>query len=95
MEEICALLPKNWLAETPETLASRRLGRHSAERERISEINWNLYKTSGKLTFLQVCLKSEPKSIFDFGFFFWAVICHIQQTVQLVEEGGIIRLVAE
>ncbi|MCD1158884.1 hypothetical protein [Peribacillus frigoritolerans] len=48
-----------------------------------------------KLIFLQVCLKSEPKSIFDFGFFFWAVICHIQQTVQLVEEGGIIRLVAE
>ncbi|WP_162604480.1 hypothetical protein [Peribacillus frigoritolerans] len=28
------LLPKNWLAETPETLASRRLGRQSAERER-------------------------------------------------------------
>ncbi|USK63794.1 hypothetical protein [Peribacillus frigoritolerans] len=38
----CAtLLPNNWLAETPQTLASRRLGRQSAERERISEINWN------------------------------------------------------
>ncbi|WP_343929456.1 hypothetical protein [Peribacillus frigoritolerans] len=32
-------LPKNWLAGTPQTLASRRLGRQSAERERISEIN--------------------------------------------------------
>jgi hypothetical protein len=39
MEEISTLLPKNWLAETPQTLASRRLGRQSAERERISEIN--------------------------------------------------------
>ncbi|WHX61421.1 hypothetical protein [Peribacillus frigoritolerans] len=36
------LLPNNWLAETPQTLASRRLGRQSAERERISEINSNL-----------------------------------------------------
>jgi hypothetical protein len=36
-------LPKNWLAETPETLASRRLGRQSAERERISEINWDVF----------------------------------------------------
>ncbi|MCP8649127.1 hypothetical protein NKX15_09660 [Streptococcus suis] len=88
-------MPKNWLAENPQPLAVGRLAVQSAERERISEINWNLYNTSGKLTFLHVCLKSEPKSIFDFGFFFWAVICHIQQTVQLVEEGGIIRLVAE
>ncbi|MGE7609262.1 hypothetical protein ACQKML_21910 [Peribacillus frigoritolerans] len=88
-------MPKNRLAETPESLASRRLGRQSAEREQISEINCNFFKTSGKLTFLQVCLKPEPKSILDFGFFFWAVICHIQQTVQLVGEGGINRLVAE
>ncbi|MFJ7928887.1 hypothetical protein [Peribacillus sp. NPDC096448] len=102
MKKYATLLPSNWLAETPQTLASRRLGRQSAERERISEINWNafkektvskldlygffivlgnpywfseinwhFFKTSGKLTFLQVCLKSEPKSIFDFGFFFW------------------------
>ncbi|MDG4849109.1 hypothetical protein P8767_17505 [Peribacillus frigoritolerans] len=40
-KKYATLLPKNWLAETPETLASRRLGRQSAERERISEINWN------------------------------------------------------
>ncbi|USK67638.1 hypothetical protein [Peribacillus frigoritolerans] len=47
------LLPNNWLAETPQTLASRRLGRQSAERERISEINWNLFKekTAGKRVF--------------------------------------------
>ncbi|PCD04945.1 hypothetical protein CMV16_26250 [Peribacillus simplex] len=38
------LLPKNWLAETPQTLASRRLGRQSAERERISEINSNVFE---------------------------------------------------
>ncbi|PAK40290.1 hypothetical protein, partial [Peribacillus simplex] len=38
-EEICDTLPKNWLAETPQALTSRRLGRQSAERERISEID--------------------------------------------------------
>ncbi|MCF7624137.1 MULTISPECIES: hypothetical protein [Peribacillus] len=41
-KKYATLLPKNWLAETPETLASRRLGRQSAERERISEISWNV-----------------------------------------------------
>ncbi|MBR8644655.1 hypothetical protein KEH51_09775 [[Brevibacterium] frigoritolerans] len=40
-KKFATLLPNNWLAETPQTLASRRLGRQSAERERISEINWN------------------------------------------------------
>ncbi|MFY0803158.1 hypothetical protein [Peribacillus frigoritolerans] len=39
------LLPKNWLAENPqEELAPRRLGRQSAERERISEIAWTFLK---------------------------------------------------
>ncbi|AZV60713.1 hypothetical protein DOZ91_08800 [Peribacillus frigoritolerans] len=40
-KKYATLLPKNWLTETPQTLASRRLGRQSAEREPISEINWN------------------------------------------------------
>ncbi|MFS0814430.1 MULTISPECIES: hypothetical protein [Peribacillus] len=38
LKKFATLLPNNWLAETPQTLASRRLGRQSAERERISEI---------------------------------------------------------
>ncbi|MGE1103196.1 hypothetical protein [Peribacillus simplex] len=42
LKKFATLLPKNWLAETPQTLASRRLGRQSAERERISEISWNV-----------------------------------------------------
>ncbi|MFE4075131.1 hypothetical protein [Peribacillus sp. YIM B13477] len=42
-KKYATLLPSNWLAETPETLASRRLGRQSAERERISEISCNVY----------------------------------------------------
>ncbi|MFE4074838.1 hypothetical protein [Peribacillus sp. YIM B13477] len=33
------LLPSNWLAETPQALALMRLGRQSAERERISGID--------------------------------------------------------
>jgi hypothetical protein len=48
MEEICDTPPNNRLAETPQTLALMRLGRQSAERERISEINSNL--PTSKLT---------------------------------------------
>ncbi|MBX9954221.1 hypothetical protein H7T43_04740 [Peribacillus simplex] len=44
LKKFATLLPNNWLAETPQTLASRRLGRQSAERERISEINWTFSK---------------------------------------------------
>ncbi|MBT2617565.1 MULTISPECIES: hypothetical protein [unclassified Bacillus (in: firmicutes)] len=36
------LLPKNELAKTPQALALMRLGRQSAERERISENSSNL-----------------------------------------------------
>ncbi|WP_458352640.1 hypothetical protein [Peribacillus frigoritolerans] len=42
LKKIATLLPKNWLDETPQTLASRRLGRQLAERERISEIYGNI-----------------------------------------------------
>ncbi|MFA1713971.1 hypothetical protein ACDX66_19920 [Peribacillus frigoritolerans] len=41
LKKFATLLPKNWLAETPQPLAVRRLGRQSAERERISEISWD------------------------------------------------------
>ncbi|MED3786097.1 hypothetical protein P4576_02385 [Peribacillus frigoritolerans] len=39
-KKIATLLPKSWLAKTPQELEPRRLGRQSAERERISEIDW-------------------------------------------------------
>jgi hypothetical protein len=53
LKKFATLLPNNWLAETPQTLASRRLGRQSAERERISEISRNVFKekTVGILAF--------------------------------------------
>ncbi|MGG0789708.1 hypothetical protein ABE132_13605 [Peribacillus simplex] len=38
LKKFATLLPNNWLDETPETF-TLRLGRQSAERERISEIN--------------------------------------------------------
>jgi hypothetical protein len=44
LKKFATLLPNNWLAETPQALAPRRLGRQSAERERISEINCNFFK---------------------------------------------------
>ncbi|MGE8017507.1 hypothetical protein ACQKOM_01105 [Peribacillus frigoritolerans] len=50
LKKFATLLPKNWLAETPQTLASRRLGRQSAERERISEISCNLNLKNGNYT---------------------------------------------
>ncbi|MFS0604406.1 hypothetical protein, partial [Peribacillus frigoritolerans] len=52
-KKFATLLPNYWLAETPQTPASRRLDRQSAERERISEINGNflIKKTAGKLEF--------------------------------------------
>ncbi|WP_185151465.1 hypothetical protein [Peribacillus simplex] len=43
LKKFATLLPKNWLDETPETFTLMRLGRQSAERERISEINWNVF----------------------------------------------------
>ncbi|MGG4197817.1 hypothetical protein [Peribacillus frigoritolerans] len=71
-KKIATLLPNNWLAETPQPLAVRRLGRQSAERERISEINWIFFsqkKTAGKLAFFfeLICslgfrVNSEPVS---------------------------------
>ncbi|MCY9141880.1 hypothetical protein [Peribacillus frigoritolerans] len=42
LKKFATLLPNNWLAETPQTLALMRLGRQSAERERISEIKLEL-----------------------------------------------------
>ncbi|WP_162604459.1 hypothetical protein [Peribacillus frigoritolerans] len=38
-KKFATLQPSNWLVETPETFTSRRLGRQSAERERISGID--------------------------------------------------------
>ncbi|MCK2009331.1 hypothetical protein, partial [Peribacillus sp. Aquil_B8] len=43
------LLPNNWLAETPQALEPRRLGRQSAERERISEITWSFFLKNCRL----------------------------------------------
>ncbi|WP_260320682.1 hypothetical protein [Peribacillus simplex] len=44
MKKFAILLPFYWLAKTPQPLALMRLGRQSAERERISEISWNFLK---------------------------------------------------
>ncbi|WP_339201002.1 hypothetical protein [Peribacillus sp. FSL P2-0133] len=43
LKKYATLLPKNWLAETLQPLALLRLGRQSAERERISEIIRTLF----------------------------------------------------
>ncbi|MEB2495027.1 hypothetical protein SOP93_28570 [Peribacillus frigoritolerans] len=40
-KKYATLLPNNWLAKTPQTLALMRLGRQSAGRERVSETNWD------------------------------------------------------
>jgi hypothetical protein len=43
-KKFATLLPNNWLAETPQALEPKRLGRQSAESERISEINCNFFQ---------------------------------------------------
>ncbi|WHX66472.1 hypothetical protein QNH26_22935 [Peribacillus frigoritolerans] len=43
MEEIFDTPAEILLAETPQALALMRLGRQSAERERVSGISWNVF----------------------------------------------------
>ncbi|MBX9953551.1 hypothetical protein H7T43_01320 [Peribacillus simplex] len=53
--ECTTLLPNNWLAETPQPIAVMRLGRQSAERERISEINFERFLLfTDRLNYLQL-----------------------------------------
>ncbi|WP_343929247.1 hypothetical protein [Peribacillus frigoritolerans] len=39
MKKSATHLPNNWVAETPQAHALMRLGRQSAERERVSKIS--------------------------------------------------------
>ncbi len=50
LKKFAILLPNSWLAETPQTL-----GRQSADRERISEISWNIFeeKNCRQIRFLE------------------------------------------
>jgi hypothetical protein len=69
-KKFATLLPSNWLAETPQALALRRLGRQSAERERISGINRNIFlrkKLYENWLLFEFCLQSEPAQ--SVGFF--------------------------
>ncbi|WP_289316917.1 hypothetical protein [Peribacillus sp. NJ4] len=60
VKKFVTLLPNNWLAKTPQSLALRRLDRQSAERERISEINWNRFIMKLQATSLhQICLQTD------------------------------------
>ncbi|MCY9006836.1 hypothetical protein, partial [Peribacillus frigoritolerans] len=61
-KKFATLLPNNWLAETPQALVPRRLGRQSAERERISEINWNFKKKKlqSNSLFLEFLYRQSP-----------------------------------
>ncbi|MFY0782640.1 hypothetical protein AB1K18_20510 [Peribacillus simplex] len=43
LKKFATLLPNNWLAKTAQTFALMRLGRQSAERERISENSWTFF----------------------------------------------------
>ncbi|MBT2645868.1 hypothetical protein J7E52_03870 [Bacillus sp. ISL-34] len=74
LKKFATLLPNNWLAKTSQTLALMRLGRQSAERERISEINRNIFleKTVCILAFLRVCLQSETRPFV--GFFLFMIL---------------------
>ncbi|PKF88852.1 hypothetical protein CW306_05790 [Bacillus sp. BA3] len=69
-KKFATLLPSNCLAETPQALALRRLGRQSAEREQISGINRNTFlrkKLYENWLLFEFCLQSEPAQ--SAGFF--------------------------
>jgi len=36
-------LPNNWVAETTQAHALMRLGRQAVEKERVSEVIWNVF----------------------------------------------------
>ncbi|MDQ7862923.1 hypothetical protein RCO48_23530 [Peribacillus frigoritolerans] len=57
MKKYATLLPKKLASRDPGDACVEEAWQTVGGRERISEINWNFFKTSGKLTFLQVCLK--------------------------------------
>ncbi|WP_148357474.1 hypothetical protein [Peribacillus simplex] len=57
MKKFATLLPNNWLAKTPLDSCGGRLGRQSAERERIFEINWNFLKKNCRLVYSEPCLR--------------------------------------
>ncbi|MBT2665034.1 hypothetical protein J7J00_05965 [Bacillus sp. ISL-4] len=63
MKKFATPLPNNWLVETPQPLALMRIGRQSAERERISEINCNFFLKNKRETNLD--LKYSVCSIFN------------------------------
>ncbi|TFH60014.1 hypothetical protein [Peribacillus frigoritolerans] len=68
-KKYATLLPKDWLAETPETLASRRLGRQSAERGRTGFLKSTGMSFRKKLHVKLYSLNRNP--FVDFGYFFW------------------------
>ncbi|MEF2094066.1 hypothetical protein V3595_05200 [Bacillus sp. CFBP9009] len=60
MKKFATLLPENWLAETPQTFAARRLGRQSAERERFLKTTYGDFAFNGfqdrfSLNFIRKC----------------------------------------
>jgi hypothetical protein len=63
-KKFAALLPNNWLAETPQALAPRRLGRQLAERERISEIDCNFFLKNKRETNLDLKYSLYPFSTY-------------------------------
>ncbi|MED4690966.1 hypothetical protein, partial [Peribacillus frigoritolerans] len=54
--------------ETPQTLAPRRLGSQSAERERVSENNWNFFVCS--LKYLSIFTNQHDFYTFTFFYIF-------------------------
>jgi hypothetical protein len=63
MEEICDTPANNYLAKTTQEHALMRLGRQSAERERVSEISWNFFKKNCRQTHFRNCLQAIRERI--------------------------------
>ncbi|MDM5286678.1 hypothetical protein [Peribacillus frigoritolerans] len=74
MKKFATLLPKSWLAKTPQALEPRRLGRQSAERERISEIDWNTFEIK----------KLQANSLYLFFLLFYEFVIGLKKFATLL-----------
>ncbi|MEC0272497.1 hypothetical protein [Peribacillus frigoritolerans] len=63
LKRFATLLPNNWLAEIAQAHALMRLGRQSAERDRVSEISGSFKKKNCRQTHFRNCLQAKRERV--------------------------------
>ncbi|MDO7484969.1 hypothetical protein Q5O89_01420 [Peribacillus frigoritolerans] len=73
LKKFATLLPNNWLAEVPQTLVLMSLGSQSAERERVSEISWNVLSKNFRQSRFSSNLSTVSGRVNSLFFRFWLI----------------------